>query len=149
MSEHGATGELEFGRKNCELPCKMRVLTCSCLLCRDGCQWSGWHQRPCLTESTHTRATCKSNFSYSKSLKENMKRFIAKVFAKVPLYHSNKKYICVLITNSLSSHFICAQVVVWRTDVGDLHAGRLPVPWYPCWRALQAAEGRTPHGQTL
>lgn len=41
------------------------------------------------------------------------------------------------------------QVVVWRPDVGDLHAGRLAVPWHPCGGALQAAERRTSNGQTL
>lgn len=31
--------------------------------CRDGCQWNGWHLKPCLTESTHTRVTCKCSLA--------------------------------------------------------------------------------------
>ncbi|CAG12555.1 unnamed protein product, partial [Tetraodon nigroviridis] len=41
------------------------------------------------------------------------------------------------------------RVVVRRPAVGDLHPGRVPVPRRPRGGALQAAEGRTPHGQTL
>lgn len=43
----------------------------------------------------------------------------------------------------------CVQVVVRRADVGNLHAGGLAVPGDPRRGALQAAEGRTSHGQTI
>ncbi|XP_075774841.1 fibroblast growth factor receptor 4 isoform X5 [Pelodiscus sinensis] len=41
------------------------------------------------------------------------------------------------------------RVVLWDSAVGDLHAGGLPVPRHPSGGALQAAEGRAPHGQAL
>lgn len=43
---------------------------------------------------------------------------------------------------------VCVQVVLRGPDVGDLHAGRVPVPWDPSGGALQAAEGGTSNGQT-
>lgn len=41
------------------------------------------------------------------------------------------------------------QVVIWRPDVGNLHVGRLAVPWHPSGRAVQTAERRPSNGQTL
>lgn len=41
------------------------------------------------------------------------------------------------------------QVVVRSLAVGDLHPRRVSVPRSPCGGALQAAKGRTPHGETL
>ncbi|XP_062443732.1 fibroblast growth factor receptor 4 isoform X5 [Rhea pennata] len=42
-----------------------------------------------------------------------------------------------------------SNVVLRNPDVGDLHPGGLPVPWHPRRRALQAAEGRAPHGPAI
>uniref|UniRef100_A0A6I8NTN2 Fibroblast growth factor receptor 4 n=1 Tax=Ornithorhynchus anatinus TaxID=9258 RepID=A0A6I8NTN2_ORNAN len=39
-----------------------------------------------------------------------------------------------------------SNVVLWDPDVGDLHPGGVPVPRHPGGGALQAAEGRAPHG---
>uniref|UniRef100_A0A674GAI7 Fibroblast growth factor receptor n=1 Tax=Taeniopygia guttata TaxID=59729 RepID=A0A674GAI7_TAEGU len=42
-----------------------------------------------------------------------------------------------------------SDVVLWDPDVGDLHAGGLPIPWHPCGGAVQAAEGGAPHGPAI
>lgn len=43
--------------------------------------------------------------------------------------------------------FLSSQLVIWGTDVGDLHLRGFPVPWHSCWRALQVAQRGTSHGQ--
>lgn len=43
--------------------------------------------------------------------------------------------------------FLSSQLVIWGADVGDLHLRGLPVPRNSCWRALQAAQRGTSHGQ--
>lgn len=44
---------------------------------------------------------------------------------------------------------LCLQLVVWGAALGDLHPGGLSVSRRPSGRAVQAAEGRSPYGQTL
>lgn len=43
--------------------------------------------------------------------------------------------------------FLSSQLVIWGTDVGDLHLRGLPVPWHSCWGAVQVAQRGTSHGQ--
>ena len=49
---------------------------------------------------------------------------------------------------SMTPVLLCVQVVVWCVAVGDLHAGRVPIPRHPGGGAVQAAEGGPSHGQT-
>lgn len=127
-------------------------LTCPCLLRRDGCRWSGWHQRLCSTGSTHTRATCKFNFSHLKYLQGNSRSAttrVDRVFKRPVAPTSFVRHCKQKKKSTCPDPLVPAQVVLRCPDVGDLHAGRLAVPRYPRRGALQAAEGRTPHGQTL
>ncbi|MEQ2181270.1 hypothetical protein GOODEAATRI_009706 [Goodea atripinnis] len=41
------------------------------------------------------------------------------------------------------------QLVIWGFAVGDLHPGRLSVPWRTSGGVVQAAEGRSPNGQAF
>lgn len=67
--------------------------------------------------------------------------------------------ICLFVGSSLYCHgpfwinvtqlydFLSSQLVIWGTDVGDLHLRGLPVPRHSCRRALQVAQRGTSHGQ--
>lgn len=50
---------------------------------------------------------------------------------------------------SVETCVFVSQVVVRRSAVGDLHPGGFPLSRRARGGAVQAAEGRSPHGQTL